>query len=292
VIFTPIYPFDFNTSSNARNLKSTQFDALQGDGVAERRPIIPQKLKAELKRDDIFFENINVNTAEEVREILPQGYKTMDRGIKNYFSGIRIPTVDGIKLLGVRVSGGDKPYLTWAQDLRRGRVTLPVMAIRRESDEFFPEKFSPAHYHWFSKRFLDQDMTRMVLTYRPIPCKISYTVSIWAEFKRDLEYALYQIRSRFHPIAEFDVEDEYSRMSLILHYNGMTTAVDDETPADQRANKRYDISLQMEGYLPLPEKVVPSILGRVLTLKDGSEKYYGSTFDTVLGKSDYPITKP
>lgn len=287
----PIYNFDFN-KTEARKLTTTQFDAVRRDGTPESKPLIPQALKVETKRDDIWFENQNINYVEEVRDILPQGYKTLDRGIKNYFSGIRIPTKDGIKMMGVRISGGDKPYLVWAQDLRRGRVSLPVMAITRENEEFFTEKFSPAHYHYFSKRFLDQDMTRIALTYRPIPCKVTYTLSLWAEFKRDLEYAIYQIRTRFHPIAEFNVEDEYMRMSLILHYNGLTPAVDNEVPADQRANKRYDISLQMEGYLPLPEKIVPSILGRVTTLKDGGELYHGEVFDTVQGKLNHPNSKP
>lgn len=287
----PQYQFDFNNISD-RNLVTTQFDPMRPNGIIEKNPAVSQLMLTEKKRDDIWFENLNINYVEEVREILPEGFKTMDRGIKNYFSGIRVPTKDNVRMLGVRISGGDKPYLMWAQDLRRGRVTLPIMSIRRESEEFFVEKFSPAHYHWFQKRFVDEDMTRIALTYRPIPSKINYVLSIWAEYKRDLEYIVYQIRSRFHPIAEFEVEDQYLKTSIILHYNGLTSTIDDEVPADQRQNKRYDISIQMEGYLPLPEKIVPSILGRVTTLRDGGELFYNDVFDTMQGKMNYPISKP
>ena len=286
----PIYKFDFQ--SDGRKLTTSTFDALQPNGVPEPKPAIPQTLKVEQKRDDIWFENQNINKSMQVHDILPQGYKTLDRGLKNYFSGMRVPTLDGVKLMGCRVSGADKPYMVWAQDLKRGRVVLPVMAIKRDGDEIFIEKFSPAHHHYFSKRFIDTDKTMIALTYRPLACKVNYTISIWGEFKRDLEYIIYQIRSRFNPLAEFRVEDEYNRMSLICHYNGMTTAFDDEVPADQRGNKRYDISIMMEGYLPLPEKIVPAILGNVTTLEDGSALHYGEVFDTVQGKMNYLLSKP
>lgn len=236
-------------------------------------------------RDDIFFERLNVNVAEEIHEILPQGFRTMDRGIKNYFMGMKVPTNDGARLLQVRITGGDKPYLVWAQDLKRGRVRLPIMAIKREDDSHNPMKYSPAHWHYMSKRFLDPSGTRIALAFRPVPSLINYTLSIWAEHKRDLEYVFYQVRTRFNPVAEFLVEDEHIRGSVFMKYNGMTVASDDEVPADQRQNKRYDISVEMEGWLPLPEKVVPSILGRVGSFKEGVSKIpTGEVLETILGK--------
>jgi hypothetical protein len=204
----------------------------------------------------------------------------MDRGIKNYFSGMQVPTKNGIKMMSVRISGGDKPYLIWAQDLSLGRVTLPVMSIKRESDEFNFEKFSPAHTHYMSKRFLDPEGTKIALAYRPVPALINYSLSVWAEHKRDLEYIKYQIQTRFHPIAEYMVEDEHLRGSIVLKWNGMTPQVDDELPPDQRANKRYDYSITMEGWLPLPEKIVPSILGRAIALKEDT----GAILDVAAGK--------
>jgi hypothetical protein len=68
----------------------------------------------------------------------------------------------------------------------------------------------------------------------------------------------------------------------------MTAAVDDDVPAEQRANKRYDYSISMEGWLPLPEKIVPSILGRVFSLREGTgiALETGEVLDTVAGKQD------
>ena len=284
----PLHSFDFSDEGGGKKLTSTQFQPQNGDKIEQRPAIATAPLYQDdmkyAKKTNIFFENQNINIAEDVHEILPQGFRTMDRGIKNYFSGIRVPTTDSIKLLQVRMAGGDKPYQIWAADIKRGRVFLPCMSIKRENDEAFPEKFSPAHYHYMAKRFVDQDLTRIALSYRPLPMKISYTLSVWAESKRDLEYINYQIRTRFHPVAEFLVEDEHFRASILLHFNGATPHVDDDVPADQRGNKRYDFAIQMEGYLPLPEKVVPSVLGKVTTLKDGGEQSYGTVLQTMQGR--------
>jgi hypothetical protein len=283
----PVHEFDFDDSNNPRKMTDQRFDPRNRTEGVERRPnstVLPVAHEAK-PRDDILFERQNVNISEEIHEILPQGYRTMDRGIKNYFSGIQVPTKDSVRLMGVRISGGDKPYLVWAQDLRRGRVQLPVMAIRREGDEHNPMKFNPAHLHYMSKRFLDPDGTRVALAYRPVPALISYTLSAWAEHKRDLEYIFYQIRARFNPIASFMVEDEHIRGEVIMKYEGMTVAVDDEVPADQRQNKRYDYSITMEGWLPLPEKVVPTVLGRVTSFREHSSKIpKGDVLDVIHGK--------
>ena len=281
----PIYDFNF---SSPRNMTDQRFDprSRTEENVEKRPAIAPLIIAADAKpRDDIWFERQNIDMAEEIHEILPQGYRTMDRGLKNYFSGMQVPTTDGIRLMQVRMSGGDKPYLVWAQDLRRGRVQLPVMSVKRETDEHNPMKYSPANFHYMARRFLDPSGTRIALTYRPVASLIKYSLSVWAEHKRDLEYILYQLRARFNPSAEFMVEDEHLRGSVFMKYNGMTSAIDDEMPADQRSNKRYDFSITMEGWLPLPEKTVPSILGRVTTLHEDTGKIpTGDILEGVTGK--------
>lgn len=282
-----IHKFEF-ANDTPRVMKDQEFTPRNPDReVEEPRPkqtTLPVSKDAQ-PRDDMWFERMNVNIAEEVHEFLAQGFYTMDRGIKNYFTGIQVPTKDGTRLLQVRITGGDKPYLIWAQDMKRGRVHLPIMSIKREDDAHNPMKFSPAHFHYMSKRFLDVTGTRMALAYRPVPSLINYTLHVWAEHKRDLEYVFYQVRTRFNPAAEFLVEDEHLRGSVFMKYNGMTVASDDEVPADQRQNKRYDISITMEGWMPLPEKVVPTVLGRVASFKEGVSKIpTGEVLETILGK--------
>lgn len=267
----PIYNFEFDDGNNPLKLTDQRRDPKNEEGVEPRPLINPAPLAQDAPpRDDIWFPRENVNIAEEIHEFVAPGYRTMDRGLKNYFSGLQVPTKDGVKLMGVRIAGGDKPYLIWAQDLRLGRVTLPVMAITRQSDDDNPMKFSPAHTHYMTKRFLDTEGSRIALTYRPVPALINYSLSVWAESKTDLEYILYQVRTRFNPIAEYFVEDEHLRQAVQLRYNGFTDAVDNEVPAEQRANKRYDYAITMEGWLPLPEKHVPSVLGRVVSFKEST----------------------
>jgi hypothetical protein len=288
----PIYQFEFDDARNAAKLTDQRFEPKNRDGELEQKPLVPPlPPKPAQPRDDIWHERQNLNVAEEVDEILPIGYRTMDRSLKNYFSGIPVPTKDGVRLLEVRVSGGDKPYLIWAQDLVRGRVQLPIMSIRRESEESYPDKFSPAHYHYMEKSFVDRQGTRIKLAYRPVPALISYVLSVWAEHKRDLEYINYQIRSRFNPIADYWAEDEHLRGTIVLKYTSMSVAVDDDVPPDTRANKRYDYNISMEGWLPLPSKIVPAILGRVVTLKEevvNKTVSTGGVLDTVLGKANLP----
>jgi len=288
----PVYKFDYDDGQNPQKMVDQR--SLPRDSQGERtipRSIAQFPIRDTAPRDDIWFERQNVNLAEEIHESLTPGYRAMDRGIKNYFSGMQVPTKDGSRIMQVRVSGGDKPYLIWAQDLKRGRVSLPVMSIKRESDEFFFPKFSPAHFHHMARRYLDSQATRMELIFRPVPTLINYSLSVWGEHKRDIEYIQYQFKIRFNPAAEFYVEDEHIRGTVFMKCTGMTNAVDDDVPADQRANKRYDFAVTMEGWLPLPTKVVPTILGRVLTLKEriGSEEAYGSFLENVLGKQDAPV---
>jgi hypothetical protein len=285
----PVYDFEFDDGGNPLKLVDQRLDPKNEIGL-EERPLInplPIGLQNGQQKTDIFFERQNVNIAEEVHEFVAPGYRTMDRGIKNYFSGMQVPTKDGVKLMQVRIAGGDKPYLIWAQDLKLGRVTLPVMAITRTSDEHNAMKFSPAHTHYMTKRFLDSEGSRVALVYRPVPALINYTLSVWGESKLDLEHILYQVRTRFHPLAEYFVEDEHLRGAVQLRYNGYTDGVDNEVPADTRANKRHDYSVTMEGWLPLPEKIVPTVLGRVISLNESTidgARDFGPVLDVVSGR--------
>lgn len=286
-----IYNFDFDQSNNPQKLTDMNLRPKTAEGKKEERPAQPtlppaMSIQGGQQRTDLWFEHQNVDLSTEVKDNLPQGYRTMDRGLKNYFSGMQIPTKDGIKMMGVRLSGGDKPYLVWAQDLRLGRMTLPVMSIHREGDTDFPQKYSPAYGHYMDKRFLNQEGSRVALIPRPVPALINYTLSVWAEHKRDLEYIFTQIRSRFNPIAEFFVEDEFLRGGVVVRYNGQTVKVDIDIPAEQRSNKRHDFSITMEGWLPLPERMVPTILGRVTSLEDGLIPTRATILDVISGKAD------
>jgi hypothetical protein len=282
----PLHDFNFDNSPNPLKMTNMKFDPRDGQNL-EDRPAIGPIITDNKSRDDIWFERRNIDISQEMHEFSYQGYRTIDRGMKNFFSGIMVPTQDGVRPMQVRISGGDKPYLAWAQDLKYGRVKLPVMSIKREGEEDNPNMFSPA-YMPYGKQYVDMEKSKVNLFYRPVPSLLKYSCMLWAEHKRDLEYLLYWIRIRFNPEADFYVEDERIRANVFTKYNGMTVSIDDDVPAEQRANKRYDFSFSTEGWLPLPSKTIPTILGRVTVLRDGEAKYYNG--DVLMSLNDRTTT--
>ena len=83
-----IHNFSFG-EPGPKNLQDLRFEPKTSSpaGAVERNPKItdPINFPDQTGRDDIFYDHTNINIAEDVREILPQGFRTMDRGIKNYF---------------------------------------------------------------------------------------------------------------------------------------------------------------------------------------------------------------
>ena len=141
------------------------------------------------------------------------------------------------------------------------------MSINRTNANYNPQRFSPP-YRPVAKRFVNSTRQELALTYRAVPYLIDYALSIWAERKRDAEYAIYQIMTRFNPLAEWVVESEFGRSVVQAHFQGFVDSSDVDTPAEEVAKVRYDINIQVEGFLPLPERIVPTILGRVGVIRD------------------------
>lgn len=202
-----------------------------------------------------------------LEEFLQPGFRALDDAMKQFWSGIRVPTKNSYRFMRVKIAGGDKSLLTWADDLKEGRVRLPLAALDRSSHEFNPEKFSPA-YHAMTARYVNKRGSHAAKVYRPVPFLVDYNLTVWAEHKRDAEYILYQILTRFNPLAEFRMFDGKLEGNVQLRYGGCQDASDKETGYDQQANIRYEITTTAEAWLPLPEKIVPTVLGRVTLLRE------------------------
>jgi hypothetical protein len=202
-----------------------------------------------------------------LEEFLQPGFWSLDSAMKQYWTGIRVPTKDSYRFMRVKIAGGDKSLLIWADDLKEGRVRLPLAAIDRGSHEFNKEKFSPA-YHAMTARYLSSRGNLAAKVYRPVPFLVDYKIIIWTERKRDAEHILYQALTRFNPLAEFKMFDGKIQGNVQRRYGGCNDASDKETGYNQHANVRYEISVQAEAWLPLPEKIVPTVLGRVTPLKE------------------------
>jgi hypothetical protein len=242
--------------------------------AAEPLPSIPQKLPGhpDLQKDsEISYDPLEFNTPTDVRTILPMGFHAVDEGIKKYFDGMIIPTKDDQRPMDVRVAGGDKTYLFWRQQLDVNRIKLPVMSVNRSGFRWDPDRFSPSYIE-MTRRFVSKDGSRLAMVYRPWPCLVDYAFTIWAERKRDAEYAMYQIITRFNPFAELMVEFETLKGNIRGKLGEVTNSSDIDIGAEELAKVRYDISSTWEAWLPLPEKVVPSILGRVgIVLEDSGQ---------------------
>lgn len=229
-----------------------------------------------------FDKETNIAT-DDVNSFLQDGFKTMDRGVKEYFSDIVVPTKDGARPLTVRVAGGDKTILFWKQDLDSGRIKLPIMSVNRTGWKFNPGKSTPASAgDYFYRRFADKDGTRMVLSPREFPVLLDYTLSIWTERKRDMEYINWQTITRFNPLAEWLVEDEFNKGRMIATWEGGTDNSDIDVDANQLAKVRYDITIVVEGWASLPGRIVPTVLGKVTTLAEiDTREFFGTIKSSV-----------
>ena len=229
-------------------------------------PAVRQLSHAEGGRTNITGVEVQT-TPTHLEEFLQPGFWSLDAAMKQYWSGIRVPSKDSYRFMRVKIAGGDRSLLIWADDLKEGRARLPLAAISRESHEFNQEKFSP-RYHAMTSRYLSSRYDQVAKVYRPVPFLVDYKLTIWAEHKRDAEYILYQALTRFHPLAEFRMFDGKLAGTVQLRYGGCSDASDKEAGADQHANVRYEITTTAEAWLPLPEKIVPTVLGRVTMIKE------------------------
>jgi hypothetical protein len=114
----------------------------------------------------------------------------------------------------------------------------------------------------------DRSGKRMILTYRPIPFKVEYTVTIWGEYKQDAEYINSNIITRCNPLGQFLIEDAHMRQVVRVTNNGNTNQAEVDMGAKDRPKIIYEMSMSAEFSLPINERVVPTILGKVVTVKE------------------------
>lgn len=217
-----------------------------------------------------------------IEEFLIPGFRSLDEAMKNYWSGMRVPTKDSYRFMRVKVAGGDKSVLFWRDELQGGRVRLPVASLNRTGHEYNPDKFSPPILS-MAKRYTSNRLDRIARVRRPVPFLVDYDLIVWAEWKRDADNVLYQILTRFNPLAEFTMFDSHLSGNVQLRFGGSSDASDKEIGFDQKPNVRYEFKMTAEAWLPLPEKIVPSVLGHVTVIREEINNKVGDILLAALG---------
>jgi len=260
-----LYNFDsdFTVNRQAYNVPPTEipFDLNQ-------IPAVSQLSHAEGGRNP-FDGSTLLAYPYHLEEYLIPGFRSLDDAMKQYWSGMRVPTKDNYRFMRVKVAGGDKSLLIWSDDLKEGRARLPVAAISREAHQYNPEKFSPT-YHRMATRYISTRRDQAAVVLRPTPWLVDYNLIVWAERKRDVEYILYQTLTRFNPLAEFRMFDGKLQGNVQIRFGGSTDASEKEIGFDQYAAVRYEVTMVAEAWLPLPEKIVKTVLGRVSLFQEQS----------------------
>lgn len=204
---------------------------------------------------------------EYIEDFLVNGFYYLDEAMQAYWSGIKVPTKDAYRGLRIKIAGGDKSLKIWRDDVVNGRVVLPVAAIDRTSHEFNVQKFSPP-YLAMGRKYTSRRGDMVSKVYRPVPFLVDYTMTVWAEHKTDAEVIAYQVATRFNRMAEFSMNDQHIVGNVQLQFGGFNDASDKEVASDEQQTIRYEFKMVAEAWLPLPEKIVPSILGHVSVVKE------------------------
>jgi len=256
----PIY--EFGSQFTFANVPRTESGFTQPDRHIDLYPPgLSQLSHVEGGRTPLTWEENRVEPSD-IEDFVGRGFRYLDGAMKNYWADIRIPTKDSCRFVRTKIAGMQKSLEIWNEDLRHGRVKLPVISISRTGQEYNPLKFTPP-YGYTGKQFVNNARSMVALSYRPTPYIVNYTLSIWAETKRDAEHILYQVLTRFNPLAELVVSDEHNVGSVQMKLTASTDDSDKEAAAEQHAKVKYGVSYAAEAWLSLPKKVMPTILGTV-----------------------------
>lgn len=207
----------------------------------------------------------------DVEEFINPAFHWLDTAMKHYWSDLRIPSKDSFRFVRTKIAGMRTSLQVWTEALKHGRVKLPVIAVSRGTHEYNPEKFSPP-YRPLWKRYVNSARTRAAGIFRPVPYNVEYTLSIWAEHKRDAEYILYQILTRFNPLAELKASDGHNIGCVQMKMNSSNDASEKEVSSEQYAKVKYEVTYVAEAWLSMPEKVMPTILGTVVSLRERTDR--------------------
>lgn len=208
----------------------------------------------------------NIDSTTVIEEPPRYGFAAIDAALKDYFSNIVIPTKDGTKTVEVRISGGQKGFLFFQQQLARGRnrVKLPILNLNRTSMTFNPNKYSPPHFY-AHKQIIDRDKFMGRKFFRNWPFLINYSCGIWSATKADAELIIQEIFPRFDPLASIPIETNDTVGTLQAKLGGCNDNTTVEAGPEDPVKVNYEFALECEGWLQIKTIKAPLIRGIVST---------------------------
>lgn len=198
----------------------------------------------------------------DIEDFLMPGFRSLDEAMKMWWSGMRVPTKDSYRFCRIKVAGGSKSVMVWRDELRNGRARMPVASLTRGKEDFNKDRYSPS-YHPMAVRMPSSRSDLAVMVCRPTPWLVDYTLSVHCVSKRDAEYINYQVLTRFNPLATFRMSDGRLTGDATVRFGGGSDQSERETQADQSRLVKYEYSMTVEAWLPLPERVVKTVIGMV-----------------------------
>lgn len=281
----PIYDFqfDFSLTPRVRGLESPAQYPIAGQQLSHAQGAEVSITTGKQGRVDPLGRLTGV-ASEDIEDFVIPGFRSLDESMKMYWSDIRVLTRDAYRFLRVKVAGLDKSVSIWRDDLVNGRARLPVASLSRTKASFNKDKFSPA-YHPMAIQLVNRRANLAALVYRPVPFLVEYTLTVLAEHKRDAEVAAYQIHTRFNPLAEFVMCDGHLRGVLTIRFGGSSDQSDKEANYDQHRFIKHEYTMTAEAWLPLPVRIVPTVLGVVASTRDYNNTNLGylSTHPSLFG---------
>lgn len=225
-----------------------------------------------------MFKKSNVNRIENEGSLKPnshellgvafQAFDSYDQAVYKWLSDI--PRTEGNPKKFVNVIRAT-PARAFARDispLSEGRPDLPLISFYPQSIDFAMSRL----YGWFPSCVpVEYELLpdgNYAKHFKPLPYDITYNIAIWTKQVWEVQYIDYLLLTRFRPIAMFSVDGNACRVNMVSFSDNSNL----ENISQDDKMIRHELTVKIEGWLPLPYEIVPSFNRILIELQDITEK--------------------
>ena len=176
-------------------------------------------------------------------------YKESLRSLINFFSNLYYQDGDGNNKPIKCYFGSQERSI--AALFKENNLVLPVITVTENSSQNSDDRrrYAPV---LINEKYWDPKEQRAVrlISLSPRPVDVSYTISIWAEYKEDLDQIREAIFNQFNPSIELEIEKNYNT-KIHIESEDDTSRVSVSDKEDRVLRKT--INLLSETYIPSPK---------------------------------------